>query len=91
MTPEEKERLNKYVKMSGMTFRDYVTKRALQEDVVVVGNTRVYKALRSQMEEIICELKRISAAGETSEEFLKVLTYALKIYEGMKEDRHNEQ
>ena len=42
LSKEEKERLDKYVKLSGLTQRDYVAARSLQEDVVVVGNTRVY-------------------------------------------------
>ena len=45
--------------MSGMTERDYISQRALQEEVVVAGNTRVFKALKDQFEEIIKELKRM--------------------------------
>ncbi|MCR4634301.1 MAG: hypothetical protein K5648_09275, partial [Erysipelotrichaceae bacterium] len=72
LSEEEKARLDRYVKMSGMTFREYVARRALQEDVVIVGNTKVYKALKSQMEEIVNELLRISNSENISEEFLKV-------------------
>ena len=56
LSPEEKERLKKYVAMSGMTERDYISQRALQEEIVVVGNTRIFKALKDQFEEIIKEL-----------------------------------
>ena len=86
LSPEEKERLDKYVKMSGMTFRDYVAKRALNEEVVVIGNTKVYKALKNQLEEIANRLKEMSGQEKTDEEFLKVTEFALKIYEGMKND-----
>ena len=85
LSEEEKARLDRYVKMSGMTFREYVARRVLQEDVVIVGNTKVYKALKSQMEEIVNELLRISNSENISEEFLKVTGFALTIYEGMKE------
>ena len=85
LSEEEKVRLDRYVKMSGMTFREYVARRALQEDVVIVGNTKVYKALKTQMEEIVNELLRISDSQSISEEFLKVMNFALTIYEGMKE------
>ena len=85
LSEEEKTRLDRYVKMSGMTFREYVARRALQEDVVIVGNTKVYKALKTQMEELVNELLRISDSQIVSEEFLKVMNFALTIYEGMKE------
>ena len=69
-----------------MTERDYVSHRALKEDVVVVGNTRVYKALKNQFEEILEELKRIGSHDKPDEELLKVLNYALKIYEGLRDE-----
>lgn len=84
LSEEEKNRLDRYVRMSGMTFREYVARRALQEDVIVVGNTKVYKALRNQMEEIVNELGRISESDNVNADFLKTVNFALTIYEGMK-------
>lgn len=86
LSPEEKKRLHEFVKLSGMTERDYVSKRALQEEIVVIGNTRVYKALNEKVNELINELKRLNTGDELSDEFIKLVTFALKIYEGMKED-----
>ena len=52
MSPEESEQLDKFVKLSGYTKQDYLIKRALQQEVKVVGNPRVFKALKNQMAEI---------------------------------------
>lgn len=83
LSPEEKERLKKYVAMSGMTERDYISQRALQEEIVVVGNTRIFKALKDQFEEIIKELRRIKTGEKPDEELIKVLNFSLRIYEGL--------
>lgn len=84
LSKEEKERLDKYVKMSGLTFREYVARRSLQEDVIVVGNTRVYKSLKEQLESIVCELQKFDKNKQLDEELSKVIMFALKILDGMK-------
>lgn len=86
LSKEEKERLDKYVKMSGLTFREYVTRRSLQEDVIIVGNTRVYKSLKEQLESIVCELQKFDKSKQLDEEFSKVMVFALKILDGMKNE-----
>lgn len=86
LSKEEKERLDKYVKMSGLTFREYVARRSLQEDVIVVGNTRVYKSLKEQLESIVCELQKFDKSKQLDEEFSKVMVFALKILDGMKNE-----
>lgn len=86
LSKEEKERLDKFVKLSGLTQRDYVAARSLQEDVVIVGNTRVYKALSDQINELINELKRLNTGDELSNEFIKLMSFALIIYQGMNEN-----
>lgn len=86
LSKEEKERLDKYVKMSGLTFREYVARRSLQEDVVVVGNTRVYKALQNQLEEIVNELKRLNQGKEINDDLVQISMFALKILEGMRNE-----
>ena len=52
MSPEEAEQLDTFVKLSGYTKQDYLIKRVLQQEIKVVGNPRVYKALKNQMSEI---------------------------------------
>ena len=89
LSKEEKEKLDKYVKLSGLTQRDYVAKRSMQEDVVIIGNTRVYKALSEQVKELISELKRLNTGDELSKEFIELVSFALRIYEGMNENEND--
>ena len=58
VSPEEDEQLEAFVKMSGLTKQDYITRRLLCRDVVVQGNPRVYKALRDQFATVLDELWR---------------------------------
>ena len=60
VSPEEDEQLEIFVKLSGLTKQDYITRRLLDRAVVVQGNPRVYKALRDQL---AAALDRIGAGG----------------------------
>ncbi|MGI6235322.1 MAG: plasmid mobilization protein [Christensenellales bacterium] len=60
ISPEENQLLEERVKLSGMTKQDYIIHRCLQKDIVVHGNTRVFKALRDQLQEIHEELARLA-------------------------------
>lgn len=86
MSPEEAEQLDKFVKLSGYTKQDYLIKRALQQEVKVVGNPRVYKALKNQLAEIYLELKRIEKCEDITEEFLNVVDHIATLLEGLKGD-----
>ena len=73
MSPEENADLNTRVKLSGLTKQDYIIRRLSERDIIVQGNTRVHKALRSQMVEIYQELQRLERTDKVSEEFLATL------------------
>ena len=49
---EENEAINQMVKISGMTKQGYIRTRLECKDVVVVGNPRVYKGLKTLLLEI---------------------------------------
>ena len=86
LSPEEADLLDTYVKLSGLTKQDYITRRLLDTEVVVQGNPRVFKALRNQMTEILTQLQRIKAGATPNAEMVEVIRYLAKIMEGMKED-----
>lgn len=86
MSPEEAEQLDKFVKLSGHTKQEYLIKRALQQEVKVVGNPRVYKALKNQLAEIYSELKRFEKCEEITEEFLNVLDHIATLLGGLNGD-----
>lgn len=49
VTPEQARRIDLMARTSGMTKQDYLYKRALEEEIVVRPDVRVYKMLRDEM------------------------------------------
>ena len=86
VSPEEDAQLEAFVKMSGLTKQDYITRRLLCRDVVVQGNPRVYKALRDQLAAVLDELRRIEAGGGVDGELLDTIRLIAAIMDGMRED-----
>ena len=86
MSPEEASQLDAFVQMSGLTKQDYLIQRALQREVVVIGNPRVYKGLKIQMEAIHDELQRISAEHFIDDELFDRVEQAITILNHMKEE-----
>ncbi len=65
----------------------YLYRRCLNREIVVQGNPRVYKALRTQLAAVLDELKRIDAAGENRDELLDNIELITRTLDGMKEER----
>ena len=88
VSPEENEQLETFVRLSGLTKQDYITRRMLGMDVVVQGNPRVYKALRDQLAAVLTELQRIETGEGVDDELLDVIAMIAAIMDGMKEADH---
>ena len=58
VSPEENAEIDALVALSGMSKQEYCICRMLQRDVVVIGNPRVHKALKIQMEQLCQELRQ---------------------------------
>ena len=86
LSPEEADLLDTYVKLSGLTKQDYITRRLTHKDVVVQGNPRVFKALRNQLAEVLLELQRIETGGVANDELLDLIEMIADILGGMKEE-----
>lgn len=86
VSPEEDTQIETFVKLSGLTKQDYITRRLTYKDVVVQGNPRVYKALRGQLAAVLNELRRIEAGDSVSDELLDVIEMIAAIMDGMKEE-----
>lgn len=89
VSPEENEEINRAVALSGLPKQEYCYQRCLERDIVVRGNPKVYKALKTQMAAILAELERISAAGEVSDELLRTIRLITVTMDGMKGDDVN--
>ena len=86
VSPEEDMQLETFVRLSGLTKQDYITRRLLCKDVVVQGNPRVYKALRDQFASVLDELRRIEAGDGVDDELLSTIQMITSIMNGMKGD-----
>jgi hypothetical protein len=84
VSPEEDAQIETFVKLSGLTKQDYITRRLICKDVVAQGNPRVYKALRDQLAAVLNELRRIEAGGSVNDELLDVIEMIAAIMDGMK-------
>lgn len=78
--------LDTYVRLSGLTKQDYITRRLLEREVVVQGNPRVYKALRNEFAAVLAELQRIEAGSGVDGELLDTIKQIAAIMDGMRED-----
>ncbi|MGI5885259.1 MAG: plasmid mobilization protein [Candidatus Spyradocola sp.] len=85
ISPEEDELLETFVRLSGLSKQDYITRRLLEREVVVQGNPRVYKALREQLSRVLEELKRVEAGAGLDVDLLEVIQMIAQILSGMRE------
>ena len=85
LSPEENEQLNTFVRLSGLTKQDYVTRRVLNQEVVVQSSPKIYKALKDQLSKVLDELTRIEAGTTVSDELLETIQMIARIMDGMKE------
>ena len=86
VSPEEDAQIERYVRLSGLTKQDYITRRLMCREVVVQGNPRVFKALRNQLAEVLLELQRIETGDTANDELLDLIEMIADILGGMKEE-----
>ena len=86
VSPEEDKQIEIYVRLSGLTKQDYITRRLTHRDIVVQGNPRVFKALRNQLADVLSELQRIEAGGEVNDELFDLIEMIADILGGLKEE-----
>ena len=80
VSPEEGDLLDVKVKLSGLTKQDYIIKKITDSAVVVQPNPRVYKALKTQLEAVLAELK----TKEPTDELLETIRLIATTLDGIK-------
>ena len=83
ISPEEDVLLESAVALSGLTKQDYIIRRLQCQDVVVIGNPRVYKALRNQFGAVLGELQRIAGGDSISADLLDTIRLIAVTMDGM--------
>ena len=91
VSPEEQKELNRAVALSGLSKQEYCYRRCMERDVVVQGNPRVYKALRTQMADMLAELQRIEAGNNVSDDLLNIIELITVTMDGLKGDVANDE
>ena len=86
VSEEENEQINIAVRLSGLSKQDYITRRLLCKDIVVQGNSRVYKALKNTMAEILEELRSIGVGEPVSDDLLDTIRQIDTTLNGLKEE-----
>ena len=85
MSPQKADILDSNVRLSGLTKQDYLCARAMQQQITVIGNPRVYKALRNELSAVLDELKRIEAGAAVHDDLLDRIDQINTTLYGMKE------
>ena len=85
MSPQERDDLDIRVKLSGLTKQDYIIKRLLERDVIVQPSSRLFKALRNQMADILTELRRIENGANIDSDLLDKIQITVQTYNGLAE------
>lgn len=83
MSPEEAGLLNSLVKVSGLNKQDYLINRALQRDVIVNGNPRVYIGLKKLIA-LFNEFQKLNNCSQITDEQLILLNQIMKILNEMR-------
>lgn len=87
VSPEEDAQIEIAVRLSGLTKQDYIIRRLQDREIVVMGNPRVYKALRNEMASTLEELRRIASGEAVSDDLLDTIHLIAATMGGMKEER----
>ena len=86
MSDVENEQLNKIVAATGLTKQDYIIKRLLDKEIVVMPNPRVYSALKGLLQNVYAELQKFDKTAQLDDEFLETIHFIAEILNGIKGD-----
>jgi hypothetical protein len=86
MSDDELRELDKRIELSGRQKQDYLIKSVLHQKIVVIGNQVQFEKLRTQLDEIAAELRRIERTEAVSEHLLAPIRTAAEIINGFGSD-----
>lgn len=85
MSDNELYELNKRVELSGRQKQDFLIKSVLYQKIVVVGNQLQFEKLKTQLDEIVNELKRIEHLEDDTSNLLSPIRTALEMIYGFEQ------
>ena len=84
VSPEENERLNRAVALSGLPKQEYCYRKCMDNSITVTPNPRIFKEMKTALDDVWTELKRISAGTQPSDELMNDITLIAKMLIDMK-------
>lgn len=84
VSPEENEQLNRAVALSGLPKQEYCYRKCMDNSITVTPNPRIFKALKTALDDVWTELRRISTGTQPSDELLNDITLIAKMLNDMK-------
>ena len=84
VSPEENEQLNRAVAMSGLPKQEYCYRKCMDNSITVTPNPRIFKALKTALDDVWTELRRISTGTLPSDELVNDITLIAKMLNDMK-------
>jgi uncharacterized protein (DUF1778 family) len=86
MSDDERQELEKRIELSGRQKQEFLIKSVLHQKIVVIGNQVQFEKLKTQLDEIVSELRRIEHAEDVSENLLAPIRTAIEIINGFGSD-----
>ncbi len=86
VSPEEDRQIETAVRLSGISKQDFIVRRLQEKEITVVGNPKVYKALKNELASVLDELHRIESGGEVSRDLLDTIELITITMQGMKDE-----
>ena len=84
VSPEENDQLNRAVAMSGLPKQEYCYRKCMDNSITVTPNPRIFKALKTALDDGWTELRRISTGTPPSDELVNDITLIAKMLNDMK-------
>lgn len=79
VSPEENERLKRAVALSGLPKQEYCYRKCMDNSITVTPNPRIFKAMKTALDDVWTELKRISAGTQPRDELMNDITLIAKM------------
>ena len=79
VSPEENDQLNRAVAMSGLPKQEYCYRKCMDNSITVTPNPRIFKALKTALDDVWTELRRISTGTPPSDELVNDITLIAKM------------
>lgn len=84
VSPEENDQLNRAVAMSGLPKQEYCYRKCMDNSITVTPNPRIFRALKTALDDVWTELRRISTGTPPSDELVNDITLIAKMLNDMK-------